>query len=152
MGNPSSRHAPYTIGELASLSGVRIETIRYFERIGLLTHPERTAGGHRLFSAADLDRLNFVRRAREMGFSQAEVRVLLSLSEGELISCGEVKAIAEKHLRMVRQKIDDLRELEKSLTSTVAQCTGGKAAKCPVIEAIAAEGTKTTATASSDRP
>jgi MerR family transcriptional regulator, mercuric resistance operon regulatory protein len=150
MGNPSSRHAPYTIGELASLSGVRVETIRYFERIGLLARPNRTVGGHRLFSAADLDRLNFVRRAREMGFSQAEVRVLLSLSAAEVIACGEVKAIAEKHLGMIRQKIHDLRELEKSLSSTVAQCTGGKVAECPVIEGISAAGAKTSAGVSAD--
>jgi MerR family mercuric resistance operon transcriptional regulator len=140
----------FAIGELALLSGVRIETIRYFERIGLLTHPQRTAGGHRLFSSADLERLNFVRRAREMGFTQAEVRILLSLSAGDLTPCGEVKAMAEKHLGMIRKKIDDLRELEKSLSSTVAQCSGGKASKCPVIEAIASEGAKTAATASSD--
>jgi MerR family transcriptional regulator, mercuric resistance operon regulatory protein len=142
----------YTIGELAALSGVRIETIRYFERVGLLTHPQRTAGGHRLFSSADLARLNFVRRAREMGFSQAEVRILLSLSSGELTSCGEVKAIAENHLRIVRQKIHDLQELEKSLSSTVSQCSGGKVPKCPVIEGIAAEGAKTAANASAETP
>lgn len=137
MGRQNLNHAPYTIGELAVLSGVRVETIRYFERIGLLTPPERTAGRHRLFSAADLDRLNFVRRAREMGFSQADVRVLLSLSAGKLISCGTVKAMAEKHLKMVRQKISDLQELEKSLSMNVAKCTGGKVAKCAVIEGIA---------------
>jgi MerR family mercuric resistance operon transcriptional regulator len=150
MGNTNSRRDTYPIGELASLSGVRVETIRYFERIGLLTHPQRTAGGHRLFSSADLDRLNFVRRAREMGFSQAEVRVLLSLSASQLVSCGDVKTIAEKHLRKVRQKISDLQELEKSLSSTVAKCTGGKVPKCPVIDAIAAEGAKTAATVSAD--
>jgi MerR family mercuric resistance operon transcriptional regulator len=152
MGTTISRRDAYPIGELASLSGVRVETIRYFERIGLLTHPQRTAGGHRLFSSADLDRLNFVRRAREMGFSQAEVRVLLSLSASELISCGDVKAIAEKHLRLVRRKINDLRELEKSLSSTVAQCTGGKVAKCPVLEGIAAEGARSATTVSADVP
>jgi MerR family transcriptional regulator, mercuric resistance operon regulatory protein len=132
-----SRRRAHTIGELASLSGVRVETIRYFERIGLLTQPERTVGGHRLFSSADLARLTFIRRAREMGFSQDEVRALLSLSSGELTSCGEVKALAENHLAEIRRKIRDLRRLEKSLSSTIAQCTGGTVPKCPVIEAIA---------------
>ena len=127
----------HTIGELAALSGVRVETIRYFERIGLLTPPERTSGGHRLFSAADLARLNFVRRAREMGFSQREVRTLLALSSGELTSCDEVKALAEAHLTVVRGKIRDLERLEQLLSTTVTQCTGGKAPKCPIIEAIA---------------
>ena len=142
----------FAIGELASLSGVRVETIRYFERIGLLSHPQRTAGGHRLFSSADLDRLNFVHRARDMGFSQAEVRVLLSLSAGDLTPCGDVKAMAEKHLSMIRKKIDDLQELEKSLSSTIAQCTGGKVSKCPVIEAIAGEEGKTASAAAADAP
>lgn len=150
MGNTNSQRDTYPIGELASLSGVRVETIRYFERIGLLTRPQRTAGGHRLFSSADLDRLNFVRRAREMGFSQAEVRVLLSLSGNELISCGDVKAIAEKHLKTVRQKISNLQELEKSLSSTVAQCAGGKVSRCAVIESIAAEGAKSAEMAASN--
>ncbi|WP_119273650.1 MerR family transcriptional regulator [Taklimakanibacter deserti] len=127
----------HTIGELAALSGVRVETIRYFERIGLLTPPERTTGGHRLFSAADLARLNFVRRAREIGFSQREVRTLLSLSSGELTSCDEVKTLAENHLAVIRGKIRDLQRLDQLLSSTIAQCTGGKVPKCPVIEAIA---------------
>jgi MerR family transcriptional regulator, mercuric resistance operon regulatory protein len=131
------RGEAHTIGELASLSGVRAETIRYFERIGLLPQPERTAGGHRLFSAAELERLNFIRRAREIGFSQSEVRALLSLSSGELTSCGEVKTLAENHLTIIRQKIRDLRRLEQLLSSTVTQCTGGKVPTCPVIEAIA---------------
>lgn len=126
----------HTIGELAALSGVRVETIRYFERIGLLTPPERTSGGHRLFSAADLARLNFVRRARQMGFTQREVRTLLALSSGELTSCGEVKALAESHLAAIRDKIRDLQRLEQLLSTTVTQCTGGKVPKCPVIEAI----------------
>ena len=127
----------HTIGELAALSGVRAETIRYFERIGLLTPPERTVGGHRLFSSADLGRLNFIRRARDMGFSQSQVRTLLSLSSGELTSCDDVKSLAEKHLTVIREKIEDLRRLEHLLSKTVRQCPGGKVEKCPVIEAIA---------------
>lgn len=131
-----SRGPAYTIGELAAQSGVHLETIRYFERIGLLARPERSAGGHRLFSSEHLARLNFIRRAREMGFSQGEVRALMSLSDGELASCGEVKILAENHLANIRQKIRDLRRLERLLALTVIQCTGGKAPKCPVIEAI----------------
>ena len=132
-------HSPgpvFTIGKLAAISGVNLETIRYFERIGLLARPERSTGGHRLFSAPHLARLNFIRRAREMGFSQKEVRALLSLSDGGLASCGEVKALAENHLMAIRRKISGLKRLEILLSSTAAQCTGGKAPKCPVIEAI----------------
>jgi len=133
----NSRGPVFTIGELAALSGVHLETIRYFERIGLLARPERSGGGHRLFSPGHLARLNFIRRAREMGFSQDEVRALLSLSDGELASCGEVKMLAENHLAKIRRKLRDLKRLERLLASTVAQCTGGKLPKCPVIEAIA---------------
>lgn len=133
----SSRGRIFTIGELASRSGVHLETIRYFERIGLLARSERSAGGHRLFSAGHLARLNFIRRAREMGFSQSEVRALLSLSDGELMSCGEVKRLAENHLTSIRQKIRDLKRLERLLASTAVRCTGGKVPKCPVIEEIA---------------
>ncbi|MBC8036584.1 MAG: helix-turn-helix domain-containing protein [Rhizobiales bacterium] len=132
-------HSPgrvFTIGGLAAVSGVHLETIRYFERIGLLARSERSAGGHRVFSAGHLARLNFIRRAREMGFSQNEVRALLSLSDGELASCGEVKALAENHLMAIRRKIRDLKRLERLLSATAAQCTGGKTPNCPVIEAI----------------
>ncbi|MGH6854806.1 MAG: MerR family transcriptional regulator [Aestuariivirga sp.] len=132
----NARGPVFTIGELAALSGVHLETIRYFERIGLLTKPERSAGGHRLFSTGHLVRLNFIRRAKEMGFSQDEVRTLLSLSDGELASCGEVKMLAETHLTRIRHRIRGLRRLEKLLASTVVHCTGGKVPKCPVIEAI----------------
>ena len=126
----------FTIGELASLSGVHLETIRYFERIGLLPRPERSTGGHRLFTAGHLGRLTFIKRAREMGFSPDAVRALLSLSDGGLTSCGEVKLLAENHLAQIRDKIRDLRRLERLLASTAARCTGGRVPKCPIIEAI----------------
>jgi MerR family mercuric resistance operon transcriptional regulator len=126
----------YTIGELARHSGVNLETIRYFERIGLLAPAARSAGGHRQFSAQHLARLNFIRRARDMGFSQKEVRALLSLSDGELTSCGEIRQLAESHLDSIRRRIRDLRRLERLLASTAARCTGGRAPHCPVIDVI----------------
>jgi MerR family mercuric resistance operon transcriptional regulator len=134
----NQRDQAFTIGEMALLSGVHLETIRYFERIGLLTRPARNAAGHRLFGTAHLARLTFIRRAREMGFSQDEVRALLSLSDGEMTSCGEVRTLAENHLTKIRHKIRDLRRLERLLSSTVAQCSGGKVQRCPVIAAISA--------------
>jgi MerR family mercuric resistance operon transcriptional regulator len=146
-----SRGEAHTIGDLAALSGVRVETIRYFERIGLLAHPKRTVGGHRLFSSADLAQLIFIRRAREMGFTQNEVRTLLSLSSGELTSCSEVKLLAEKHLALIHEKIVGLERIEQLLSSTVAQCTGGKVPKCPVIEAIAVPAAKACLVAATTR-
>lgn len=131
-----SKGQGFTIGKLAAASGVHLETIRYFERVGLLARPERSTGGHRIFSAMHLARLNFIRRAREMGFSQNEVRLLLALSDGELASCGEVKTLAKSHLIAIRRKIRDLRRLDSLLALTIAQCIGGKVPKCPVIEAI----------------
>ena len=132
----NSRARVFTIGELAAASGVHLETIRYFERIGLLARSQRTTGGHRLFSTGHLARLIFIRRAREMGFSPDDVRALLSLSDGELMSCGEVRLLAGSHLTRIRGKIRDLRRLERLLSSTVAKCTGGNVPNCPVIEAI----------------
>jgi MerR family mercuric resistance operon transcriptional regulator len=127
----------YSIGELATQAGVHLETIRYFERIGLLPPAVRSTGGHRQFSGQHLARLNFIRRARDMGFSQQEVRALLSLSDGELASCGEIRQLAESHLAGIRRKIRDLRRLERLLAATAAKCTGGRAPICPVIDVIA---------------
>ena len=135
----TSRGHMHTIGELAKLTGVNLETIRYFERIGLLKPPERTEAGHRLFAPEHIERLLFIRHARDMGFSQDDVRTLLKLSDGDLTSCGEVKSIAAAHLDSIRQRIAKLQQLEALLDSTVAKCSGGRVPKCPVIEALMEE-------------
>jgi MerR family mercuric resistance operon transcriptional regulator len=128
--------ARYGVGDAARLSGVHLETIRYYERIRLIPPAGRGSGGRRLFTEAEVHRLGFIRQARDMGFSQDEVRALLALSAGEVVSCGEVKAIAERHLAATRRRLGDLRKLERLLAATVAQCSGGTAPVCPVIEAI----------------
>ena len=135
----TSRGHMHSIGELAKLTGVNLETIRYFERIGLLKPPQRTEAGHRLFAPEHVERLLFIRHARDMGFSQDDVRTLLKLSDGELTSCGEVKDIAAAHLDSIRQRIEKLQRLESLLASTVAKCSGGKVPTCPVIEALMEE-------------
>lgn len=132
----NSRGPRYGIGELSELTGVNSETIRYFERIGMLKPPERTEAGHRVFTEQHAERLKFIRHARDMGFSQDDVRALLKLSDGELTSCGEVKSIAAVHLDSIRQRIAKLQRLEALLDSTVAKCSGGKVPKCPVIDAL----------------
>jgi MerR family transcriptional regulator, mercuric resistance operon regulatory protein len=132
----TSRGHTHTIGKLAKLTGVNLETIRYFEHIGLLKPPERTEAGHRLFAPEHVERLLFIRHARDMGFSQNDVRTLLKLSDGELTSCGEVKAIAAAQLDSIRQRIEKLQRLESLLASTVAKCSGGKVPTCPVIQAL----------------
>lgn len=129
-----------TIGHLARRTGVSEETIRYFERIGLLKPAGRTMAGHRLFTPEHVERLLFIRHARELGFSQDDVRALLELSDGELTSCGEVRRIAESHLDSIRQRIERLRRLESLLSATLAKCSGGLVPVCPVIEVLTADG------------
>lgn len=124
-----------TIGKLSERAGVRIETIRYYEREGLLPRAPRTEGGHRIFDDAHLRRLLFIRRSRELGFSGAEVQALLGLVDGGY-TCGEVRDLTLTHLAAVRAKIADLRRLEKILAEISAECHGGKIPDCPVIEAL----------------
>lgn len=126
----------FTIGVLSERTGVNIETIRYYEKIGLLPAPPRTEGGHRLYAEDHLKRLIFIRRSRELGFGQGEVRALLSLVDGGGYTCGEVKALTVQNLQSVRDKIKDLRRLERTLAGISSQCEGGSMPECPVIDAL----------------
>lgn len=131
-----------SIGHLSRRSGVNVETIRYYERIGLLPPAPRTAGGHRLYAGSHWRRLAFVRRARELGFSLGEVRTLLSLVDGGY-TCGEVQVLALHHLERVREKIRDLQRLERTLRDTAEQCEGGAAPACPVIDVLFGHDSRT---------
>lgn len=129
-----------TIGQLSATSGVNVETIRYYERIGLLDAPPRTRGGHRSYSDTDVSRLRFVRRARELGFGIDDIRTLLAMAEQGGASCGEVRDIAAAHLADIRAKLEDLRKLEGILAGTVAECDSRceatSAPACPVLEVL----------------
>ena len=125
-----------TIGGLSQLTGVNIETIRYYEKIKVLPVPSRTANGRRMYGPMEHRILAFVRRSRELGFSLDEVRALLRLGGPEKASCREVREIAAHHLDDIRAKIADLRKLERLLTKTVAQCTGTTAPECPVLDIL----------------
>ena len=103
---------PIGIGELSNQTGCKVETIRYYEQQSLMPKPPRTDGGHRLYSEKMLGRLLFIRRSRELGFSMEEIRDLLSLVDGEQVSCERVKSMAETHLRDIRAKIADLRRMK----------------------------------------
>lgn len=127
---------PIQIGGLSERTGVNIETIRYYERIGLLTAPPRSPGGYRRYGMADVRRLNFVRRLRELGFPLEDIRVLLVLSESRRAACREVRELATKHLDEVRGKIKDLRRMERVLMDMVASCERGVAPRCPMIETL----------------
>ena len=129
--------ANLTIGRLAAATGVNLETIRYYERIGLMAPPDRTEGGHRTYAEADRRRLAFVRRGRELGFSLDEVRALLALAAPGRRSCADVEAIAAAHLAEVRAKIADLVRLEAILGDTVSRCArSATAPSCPVLEML----------------
>ncbi len=132
----TARSGPYATGELAALASVNIENIRYFERIGLIPKAGRVASGHRRFGEEHLRRLIFIRRARDMGFSQDEVRTLIALSDGSPNSCAEVKSIAEANLRVIREKIAGLKRLKRLLAETSAKCAGNRTPACPLIEAL----------------
>ena len=124
------------IGELSRRTGVNIETIRYFERVGVLTTPPRTSGGRRVYGADHVRALGFIRRARELGFTPAEVRAILSLGGPAPASCCEVREIAAHHLERVRAKMVDLAQLESVLATTIDRCGGDGAASCAVIDLL----------------
>ena len=125
-----------TIGKLSELTGVNIETIRYYERTKVLPMPPRTDSGRRVYQSSDVRTLAFLRRARELGFSLDDIRTLLRLGGPEKASCREVRQIAAHHLEDIRAKIGDLRKLERLLAKTVAQCTGTTAPDCPVLDIL----------------
>jgi MerR family mercuric resistance operon transcriptional regulator len=131
-----SRAEAFPIGELAKRSGVKIETIRYYERVKMLVAPPRTASGRRAYDGTDLRTLVFVRRSRELGFSLDEIRALLRLGGPEKATCREVREIAAHHLDDIRAKIDDLKKLERLLSKTVALCSGKRAPACPVLDVL----------------
>jgi Cu(I)-responsive transcriptional regulator len=126
-----------TIGALARATGTKVETIRYYERIGLLLQPARTAtGNYRAYTAEHLGRLSFVRRSRDLGFTLDEVRALLDLADQRERGCAAVDAIARAHLADVERKIADLSALRQELREIIGRCGHGTVAECRIIEAL----------------
>jgi Hg(II)-responsive transcriptional regulator len=125
------------IGQLAQLAATKVETIRYYERIGLLRAPARTTGNYRTYGRADVNRLSFIRRSRDLGFSLDQVRSLLRLSDDRKRSCAEVDQIADAQLAEVKSKIADLSALQNVLQDLIGQCRHGTIADCRIIEALA---------------
>ncbi|MFL5223069.1 MAG: MerR family transcriptional regulator [Microvirga sp.] len=125
-----------SIGLLSRLTGVNIETIRYYERIKMLAAPPRTASGRRVYGSHEARILAFIRRSRELGFSLDQIRTLLRLGGPEKASCREVRAIAAHHLEDIRAKLGDLKKLERLLAKTVARCSGNVAPDCPVLDIL----------------
>jgi Cu(I)-responsive transcriptional regulator len=130
-------HDQLTIGDLARRTGVKVETIRYYERIGMLPAPGRTPGNYRAYDSAHLARLSFIRRARDLGFHLEQVRALLALSEDAQRPCAEVDQIASAHLREIDAKIADLKALRRELQEVVGHCRNGAAiSECRIIDAL----------------
>ncbi|HUX27106.1 MAG TPA: Hg(II)-responsive transcriptional regulator [Burkholderiales bacterium] len=127
-----------TIGQLARAAAVNVETVRYYQRIGLLPMPRRDYGSIRRYLPDDLKRIRFIKRAQNLGFSLDEVAVLLGLSDGR--HCKETKALAQKRLTVVEEKIADLEAIQKALKGLVAKCAqGSRGCGCPVIDALIEE-------------
>lgn len=125
-----------TIGDLAKATGTKVVTIRYYEQIGLLSAPPRTAGRFRAYQGRDLERLRFIRRCRDLGFTLEQVRDLLALAAQEDRDCAEIDRIAGEHLTEVERKIADLQRLADELRRISTQCSGGIVADCRIIEAL----------------
>lgn len=124
------------IGELAARAGSNPETIRYYERIGLLPAPTRTSGNYRDYAQGHIDRLSFIRHARGLGFEIADIRSLLDLSEHPERDCGDVDHIASGHLNAVERKIERLEQLRGELNRMLTRCRGGQIANCRILEAL----------------
>lgn len=124
------------IGKLAAETGVNIETIRYYERVGLIPAPPRTTGGHRAYDEHHAQRLIFIRRGRELGFSLHDIRSLLELASQTNLACAQAKDITLSQLAEVRGKIVSLKKLERALQEMSGACQPGKNKPCPIFDAL----------------
>ncbi len=124
------------IGEASRLSGVTIETIRYYEREGIIAKPGRTASGRRAYSDVEISELRFIKRCRDLGFRLSHAVELRNVSKTPNTSCRTVEAMGTRHLKEVRSKIIELEKLEKALTELVSNCSDGRN-ECPLLGALA---------------
>jgi len=125
------------IGELANATSTKVETVRYYETIGLLAPPARNAANYRNYGSEHLARLSFIRRARDLGFPLEAVRELLALADNIGQSCEAVDLIANNHLAEVKRKIDDLTSLRSELERVIGSCRHGTVGECKTIDTLA---------------
>ena len=130
----------FKIGTLSKNTDCQIETIRYYERIGLMPNPGRTESGHRVYGLEHEKRLRFIRRSRELDFTLGEIRFLLQAVEDENPSCAEVEKFSKKHLDLIRGKIRDLRAMEKTMKNLLSECAENQSPSCPLIDILFQEG------------
>lgn len=127
-----------TIGKLADAAGVNVETIRYYQRRGLMAEPAKPMGGHRRYDSVAIKRVRFIKRAQVLGFTLEEVGSLLDLDEA--CACVETRELAAHKLQVIEDKLADLKAMRKALTALLRQCeTGATQGNCPIIHALAAD-------------
>ncbi len=131
-----SDSSEYSRGGLSSETGVNIETIRYYEKIGLMPEPARSPGGHRVYDHQHVKRLFFIRRSRELGFTLREVGELLHLVDGGRYTCDQIRDKAVIHLDEVAEKIRDLQKMQQTLSDLVSKCKGDRAPECPIVDTL----------------
>ncbi|MEI4474038.1 MerR family transcriptional regulator [Frigidibacter sp. MR17.24] len=125
-----------SIGTLAKRTGTKVQTIRYYEQIGLMPEPGRSEGGQRRYGAAELDRLAFIRHSRQLGFSLEAIRELLELSDSPERSCAQVDAVAQKQLHEVEARIARLEALRMELQRMIGECRADRVANCRILEVL----------------
>jgi len=126
-----------TIGVLSRETGVKVTTIRYYETIGLMDVPDRTPSGQRVYAASDVERLKFIRHARDLGFPIESIRAFVELQQNSDKTCAEIDKIAQHHLLDVQSRLRQLRSLEMELQRMVSACAGGKVTSCKILETLA---------------
>ena len=127
----------FPIGELSRQTTVKVPTIRYYEQIGLLPEAPRTEGNRRLYGKTEVDRLNFIRHSRELGFEIDDIRELLAMAAQPQSSCHQVDSIANNHLIEIDRRIASLTSLKAELSRMVDECGHGRICDCRIIEALA---------------
>lgn len=129
------REETFTIGKVARLGGVGVETVRFYEREGLIPEPPRRASGYRQYSPAMIDRIRFIRKAKALGFTLGEIKELLNLSVAPKMTCANVKRKALEKIKEVDAKIDHLKQIKKSLNRLMKQCRDNEpVSECPILE------------------
>jgi DNA-binding transcriptional MerR regulator len=127
---------PISIGALSAQTGVKVPTIRYYENIGLLPAPPRTGGNRRVYDARSVDRLYFIRHARELGFEIETIKEMLGHADQPQRSCAKVDALARAHLEVIDSRIDRLKTLKREVEGMIRSCARGKVAECRIIESL----------------
>ncbi|MBL1241995.1 MAG: helix-turn-helix domain-containing protein [OCS116 cluster bacterium] len=126
----------FLIGQLATQTEVNIETIRYYEKIGLLPKAQRSAGGNRQYSDDDVKRLRFIRRCRQLDFNISEISALLAMLDNQQLTCNEIYDFTQNHLKSIAVKISSLKKMQKNLTTMAKKCNRGQSPDCAIIDIL----------------